>query len=51
MEKIKSINCYVKDGRKFVVITTPDGKTYSVNVSLVEYVLNNAKQVKGSDKK
>lgn len=46
MEKIKSINAYIKNGKKFVVITSNDNKTYSVNARLVEYALKNAKEVK-----
>lgn len=50
MEKIKSINAYIKNGKKFVVITTNDNKTYSVNARLVEYALKNAKEVKNNAK-
>lgn len=50
MEKIKSINAYIKNGKKFVVIATND-KTYSVNARLVEYALKNAKEVKENAKK
>lgn len=50
MEKIKSINAYIKNGKKFVVIVTND-KTYSVNAGLVEYALKNVKEVKENAKK
>lgn len=50
MEKIKSINCYEKEGKKFVVITINEGKAYSINIGLVEYALNNVKEVKTNGK-
>lgn len=50
MEKIKSINCYEKEGKKFVVIGTNDGKSYSINFGLVEYALKNVKVVKTNGK-
>lgn len=46
MEKIKSINAFKKNGKEFVVITTNDGKTYSINKGLVEYALKNVREVK-----
>lgn len=46
MEKIKSINCYSKNGKQFVVVTTNDNKTLVINRGLVDYALTHVKEVK-----
>ena len=46
MEKVKRFNIYEKKGKKFAVIETNEGKSYSVNVALIEYALKNIKVVK-----
>ena len=51
MNKIQSINCYEKNGKKFVVIVTDDGETCCINASLVKYALEHPRQVKGGDSK
>lgn len=45
MEKFKNVNCYFKDGKGFVVFITNEGKTYSVNLSLLQYAIDHAKKV------
>lgn len=45
MEKIKSINAYDKEGKQFVVISTNDGKSYVVNMALVEYAIKHIRKV------
>lgn len=45
MMKINSINAYVKNGKKFVVITTEKG-TFVINYGLVKYALDNIQKVK-----
>ena len=46
MEKILNVNCYEKNGKKFIVLKGSDGKSYVVNVGLVEYAIKNSKVVK-----
>lgn len=45
MEKFKSVNCYFKDDKGFMVFTTSDNKTYSVNLSLIKYAIDHYKKV------
>lgn len=45
MKKISSINAYDKNGKKFVVIKCGND-TYSINIGLINYALNNIKKVK-----
>lgn len=50
MKKFKSVNCYEKDGKKFLVLKTENGDAYSLNIGLLNYALNNPKQVKKENK-
>lgn len=45
MKKINSVNCYEKNGKKFIVIKCGQD-TYCVNYGLINYALNNVKKVK-----
>ena len=49
MEKILNVNCYSKNGKKFLVLKSADGKTYSVNCGLVDYAIKNYKEVKNNE--
>lgn len=48
MEKAKSFNVYIKNGKGFAVVQTQDGKAISINLGLISYALKN---VKNLDKK
>lgn len=48
MEKAKSFNVYVKNGKGFAVVETNDGKAISINLGLIEYAI---KHVHYCDKK
>lgn len=46
MERLTTINAYENDnGNKYVVVTTPEGKVYSVSYGLVKYALDNVKKI------
>ena len=44
--KVKGVNAYVKDGRKFVVITNENNDKVFINEGLLAYAFQNAKEVK-----
>lgn len=47
--KVKSVNCYVKEGKKpFICIVVDNGDTIYVNTGLVAYAVKNAKRIGGS---
>ena len=48
MEKVKSFNVYIKNGKAFAVVETQDKKAISINLGLIEYAI---KHVKNLDKK
>ena len=47
--KVKSVNCYVKEGKKpFICIVLETGDTIYVNTGLITYAVKNAKYIGGS---
>lgn len=50
-KNVKSVNAYIKDGRKFVCIKTEDNDVLYVNEGLMAYAFQTAKEVKKKDNK
>lgn len=46
MEKCKSINVYVKNGKAFAVVTTAKGDSISINFNLLKYAIEHPRPVK-----
>lgn len=44
--KVKSVNAYVKNGHKFVVITNENNDKVFINEGLLAYAFQNAKECK-----
>lgn len=44
--KIKSVNAYSKDNKKFVVFTLDNGNVFYCNYGLVKFALDNIKVIK-----
>lgn len=44
--KVKSVNAYIKNNRKFAVIVLENGERCFINEGLLAYAFQNAKEVK-----
>lgn len=49
MLKMKSINCYQKDDKKYVVVKLENGEVVFLNYNLVLYAMNNINKKKGDN--